>query len=610
MAFKISSYKINDTDWIKIAAIASLILLSLALLISYEFPAKGYETDIYLSTPIVVWVLIFVAFLFGVIITFYQWGSQGYNISRIWLLGLFILIISRIVLLYVPYTRGYISWWGDHISYFGMVKDILANGHIGYNNFYPITHIFLAEVTAVTGIQEATVFTLSTACISVFFVLSTYLLAGEIFRDAGRRLLATLIAGSVLLAGLYNVFYTPNGLSILVLPFLYYLCFKQSSFPYRILLIITLLVYPFFHPLSCVIVIITLFILAISRWFGPKAFNPITTLSIKIYSIGYLFIETAIFAFWVYSNPLLNRSVQVFWNQITWGIGSGELQQLGESLSKLNIHGINVITLIIKLYGAEIILTLISAIGLFYLIKWSRDRTKLKETQNVFPLAFIFVFCGALSAAYVLGFPGMQVGTGQEDRRFLAYFEILLPIFATFAFYIILQKFRFQNLVNLSILIILIFTSALSIASLFPSTFVEKPNSQVTTMDMTGMKWFIEKKDYKIGCVFVSLFPYRFCDAILGYDMTHRQRPDISESSEPVPDHFGYSRYYSLGIQYPKDNYLPMTRTDRTVYTTVWKEVGRFDNTDFEKLERDPTVSKLYSNSEMNVYYIKSVVYP
>jgi hypothetical protein len=204
----------------------------------------------------------------------------------------------------------------------------------------------------------------------------------------------------------------------------------------------------------------------------------------------------------------------------------------------------------------------------------------------------------------------MQVGAGQLDRRFLGYFEILLPIFAAFTFYIMLQKVNFRKLVNSSILFILISTSALSIASLFPSTFVEQPNLQVTTMDMTGMKWFIEKKDYGIRCVFISLPPSRFSDVIIGYDVTHRQRLDITDSGEPVSDHFGYSQYYSLGTQYPKDNYLTMTRTDRTVYTTVWKNVGRFDNTDFDKLERDFTVNKLYSNSEMDVYYITTASYP
>ena len=601
MDLGINSYKNNDKELIKIVAIISLTLLSLALLISHEFPAKGYELDIYISTPS--FVLIFIAFACG-IITFYEWVSQGHNIGRIWVFGLFILIMSRIVLLYIPYTRGYINWMGDHISYLGMVKDILSTGYIGHDNFYPITHIFFAEMTTVTGIQEATVSNLGTAFISVFFVLSTYLLAGAIFRDTGRRLLATLIAGSVLLTGLYNVFSIPNGLSILMLPFLYYLYFKQSSFSYRILLIIILLVYPFFHPLSCVIVIITLFILARSRWFVPKAFDPATTQSTKIYSIAYFFIETIIFGIWVYQNPQLNRSVQAFWQQITMGIGSGTLQQLGESLSKVNVHGINIVTLIFKMYGAEIILTLISAIGIVYLIKWSRDGTRPKEIQNILPLAFVFVFCGALYVAYLLGLPGMQVGAGQLDRRFLAYFEILLPIFAAFTFYIILQKVNFRDWVNSSILFILIFTSALSMASLFPSTFVEQPNFQVTTMDMTGMKWFIEKKDYGIRCVFISLPPSRFSDAIIGYDVTHRQRLDITDSRKPVPDHFGYSQYYSLGTQYPKDNYLTMTRTDRTVYTSVWKDVGRFDNTDFDKLERDSTVNKLYSNSEMNVYYI------
>ena len=608
MGLEINSYKNNDKELVKILVIISLTLLSLALLIAHESPAKGYELDIYLSTPS--FVLIFIAFACGIIIL-YEWVSQGHNIGRIWLVGgLLILIVSRIILLYVPYTRGYINWWEDHISYLGMVKDILATGFIGHNNFYPITHIFLAEVTTVTGIKEATVVNLSTAFISIFFVLSIYLLAGAIFRDTRRRLLATLIAGSVLVASPYNVFLAPNGWSILILPFLYYLYFKQSSFSYRILLIIILLVYPFFHPLSCVIVIFSLFILAISRWFIPHAFNPSATLLTKISSSVYFFVEIIIFGIWVSLNPLLNRSVHTLWQQITMGIGSGQLHQLGDSLNKLNIHGIDILILIFKAFGAEIILALISAIGIIYLIRWIRDGTMAEERQNILPLSFIFIFCGALFVAYLLGLPGTQVGVGQQDRRFLAYFEILLPIFTTFGFYTILREVSFRKLVNISILFILIITSGLSIASLFPSPFIEQPNLQVTTMDMTGMKWFIEKKDQSIGCVFVSLLPFRFSDAILGYDVTHKQRLDISDSREPLPDHLGYPQHSSLGIQYPVDKYLTMMKTDRTVYTSVWKDVGRFDNIDFNKLERDFTVIKLYSNNEMDVYYIKSPVYP
>lgn len=54
------------------------------------------------------------------------------------------------------------------------------------------------------------------------------------------------------------------------------------------------------------------------------------------------------------------------------------------------------------------------------------------------------------------------------------------------------------------------------------------------------------------------------------------------------------------------DKYAVITRFDRILYSTVWQTVGRFNSADFEKLEQDQIVAKLYSNSEMDVYFIYS----
>jgi len=226
-----------------------------------------------------------------------------------------------------------------------------------------------------------------------------------------------------------------------------------------------------------------------------------------------------------------------------------------------------------------------------------------KQIQNIIPLSAIFLFFTFLYAAYLVGLPGTNIGAGQFDRRFLGYVEMLIPIFVAFTFY---KMPRFRNPLNLSILwITLIIASILSILSLYPSPYIQQPNLQITKMDMAGMTWFIEMKDQGIGCVYISTPPSRFSDAILGYEKTHLLRPDIS-GNIVLADHFGYSEQNSLGTQYPLDYYLPITKCDRILYTTVWKNVGRYDNIDFVMLENDSSVSKLYSNDETGIYYIKS----
>jgi hypothetical protein len=108
-----------------------------------------------------------------------------------WLLGLLVLMLARFTLLYIPYIRGYVSWHGDNISHWGLLKDVLTTGHLYAENYYPVTHSILAQTILVTGIPVQLVANLSTALMSVLFIAGTYLLAKSVPpfrgpRDQGR----------------------------------------------------------------------------------------------------------------------------------------------------------------------------------------------------------------------------------------------------------------------------------------------------------------------------------------------------------------------------------------------------------------------------------------
>jgi hypothetical protein len=123
---------------------------------------------------------------------------------------------------------------------------------------------------------------------------------------------------------------------------------------------------------------------------------------------------------------------------------------------------------------------------------------------------------------------------------------------------------------------------------------------------MVGMAWLFEEKNTAIGCIIIMSPPKRYADGILG-TVESDKRNDIRGDVVQCSDHFGYANYDTLGEQYPVDKYAGITKQDRVLYSTVWQAVGRFNNTDFERLDRDKTVDKLYSNSELDVYYIHGV---
>jgi hypothetical protein len=598
------------SNYHKIIAILSLLLIAISLLIAHNSPAAGYELDIYKSTPIGVWICIILSFLGGAAIILHQIFTKSYKNSKFWITGLIILILARVTLLYIPYIRGYELWSGDHISYLGLTKDILLNGHFSSGNFYPITHLFLAQIVLITGIPDIIVVNLSTALISVIFVLSIYLLAGAINFSRGQQLLATVIAGSVMIAGGYNVILSPNGWSILLLPLLFYFYFMQGLMVYRILLVIFLVIYPFFHPLSALIVIISLAIIEITRRIllhsprqritniapSPKAFSIAAGLMVLVISLS-----------WDLSFQQFEPGIRRIWFEISNGIGTGKMSDLMQSLNQVNVHGVDFYILLVKMYGMDIILILLSGIGIFLLLKRLRRSPAMQEKHGVFPLALVFAFVGLLYIAYLVGVPGTrEIAEGQWDRRILSYLELLLPIFSIIVLFNLFRKEKFPKLAFVGIISLVTLVSGLSVVSLYPSPYVIQPNSQITHMDMSEMSWFINRKDINIDCTDIYYSVPRSADGILGVAASENRADQRAENIVPLKNHFGYDTNINLGDQYPEDRYAALTRIDKILYTSVWQNLDRFNQSDFNKLEQDSTVNKVYSNNEDAVYYISS----
>jgi hypothetical protein len=599
----------NCNNILKLIAIISLLSLLAAILLAWLNPAMGYELDIYVSTPILTWIFLIIAMLGGVGIILHQILTKGYEASRLWYLGLLVLVLFRFGLLYIPYIRGYVSWNGDNIDYLGLIKDILQSGHFTSTNIYPVTPTFLSSVIYITGITDRVVANLSTALISVLFVFSVYLLIGVLSHNKKIQIISVLIAGSVMLTAGYNVILSPNGWSILFIPLLFYLYFHRSSGAYFPLLLIFLILYPLFHPLSALMVIIALSILELGRWllscFRGKdikyGISSSTSLNVCI------LLEFIIFSTWILAHQQFNPNIRLLWDQITSGLGSGKMAQLEESLAKINVHGLDFYLLIFKMFGSDIILIGISVIGIFWLIKNYIKKT-IQGIQNIIPLIGIFIIFGIFYAAYLLGLPGMtSLGNGQWDRRFLGYVEILIPLFSAVGLYTLFKTSHSRKLVYSCGTFLVLISSVLSIASLYNSPYISQPNDQITLMDMTGARWFIDKKDIAIGSSYIISPISNFAEGIIGSTATN-QRIDISKNITQLPDHFGYSAYNNLGMQFSKDTYAVITIYDRTIYSTVWKQVGRFNNSDFAKLEEDSTVNKIYANNEMDIYYINASV--
>ena len=144
------------------------------------------------------------------------------------------------------------------------------------------------------------------------------------------------------------------------------------------------------------------------------------------------------------------------------------------------------------------------------------------------------------------------------------------------------------------------FASIISSFAFFPSPSLYVPSPHVTYKDVNTFDWTFAKIDGDPHSLLSILsLPTRFSDLILGASRTH-----VSQFQQ-IEDHFGYKDSDSIGGSIRANTYLILNQIDKIVYSTVWRNVGRFYAHDFEKLYNDYSISKLYTNGGGDVWFIQ-----
>ncbi|WP_145925570.1 hypothetical protein [Dehalogenimonas formicexedens] len=569
--------------------------MTAATLLAWNHPATGYELGIFAATPTFSWVLIGLAMACGMSIIVRQ-AILLKDPDSSWLWGLLLLIVSRLTILFLPFIRGYVTWHGDNVSHLGFLKEILQTGHYAADNSYPITHTFLAEIIQTTGLSVELVANLSTAFFSVFFILSTYLLATALLSERTHQLIATTLAGMVFIGGGYNVLLMPNGWSIFLLPLLFYLFFKRLFHPiYSVPFLLLSVLYPFFHPLSALIIIISMLVMTLAFQFLWKNQSRGLTNSSHPRSAALkpMLIELMILLPWILSFNSFEPNIRLIWIQITSG-GPDVLGFMSDTLSKINVHGVDAVMLFFKLYGVEAILIIVSSVGL--VITWLRVRRSTNEVigRLFLGLGALFLALGFMYLLYLLGMPGMSSIGGQ---RLLSYAGILTPILAAVTLATAIQRIRFKPLTTMIIAILLVVPAGLSLMYIYPSPYVIQRNLQVTRSELNGINWLMNLKGTHIALISSST------NELLRFTgFTAAPRPMGANVS--LPDHFSYETLDHFGQAFSKPGYLPLSIAEKQTYLTIWQVVGRFTASDYATLEDDQTVSKVYDNGEYQVYLV------
>jgi len=582
---------------LKITAIACFALLVIALVIAHESPVTGYEINYYASTSRSIWFYLFLSFVGGTVIIIHQIITRDYQNNNIWLLGIIVIVFSKIIYSCISYVMGYKNRMGDIISQGGVISSMLDTGHISDSNFYPVTHILASKIVLVTAIPGGIITNFSTLILVIPFLLSTYLLATDTLSQQGQQVLAIVAATTVSV----SISLLPNGWSMFLLPLFFYLYFQRDIHPYRVILVILLILYPFFHPLSSFFIILSLLVMESSHRIFPstgKARKISKAVHIHSFNPNLVLLESIIFFTWILNFKQFYANIRSMWHDLLTLGNYPMATEMIKTASKISRTAVDYITLYWDMYGLTTILLLLSLSGIYYFIKQIHAKNSGKENIPFFTTVIIFLGTWCLFLLYLLGFPGLSA---IATDRIIRYANIICAIPVAFGLYELLKGHILLRIVAIILLCLMLIPSILVNRGLLGYNS-KSPSLQVTTMDMAGMVWFIQKKDTNIGCIHVMSPPYRYADAILG-NVEAIKRLDI-KYAEQFTDHFAYNEYDELGEHHEHDNYTAITKLDRILYETMWKQVGRYSFSDFNKLEHDPTVDSIYSNCELDVYFI------
>jgi hypothetical protein len=575
--------------------ICFLLVFVALVLIDRNSPAAGYELSIYESVPLPTWICLIAALAGGTGVIVHQAFRD--RKSKYWLLGWFVLAFGISVLLLLPTFKGYLLYGSDDtIAHGQFAERVLAEHHIWESNRYPITHILMAQIAQVCAVSPETLVNKIPVLFTLIFMFSTYLLASSVMPKKRQALLA---AGTIgLFFNYYHVCVYPQTLSIMTLPFLFYLYFRSRDghrLPFRIAFVTMLFVFPFFHPAPAAVLIFCLLAAeGVKVLWRLRGRSSSATAVMDRITLEPTLICSVTFLTWISTWAIAHRTLQHIVGWLTGEIKSvPRVKQAEQIFETQGVEPLQQVQLGLKMYGHNLIFLSLSALALLIVV-WGFAR-KREELKRLSILCMSFLISGPVWVLIFTTTLYVTVGRllGANVMMWAA------PVLAAFALF---EMFgRWQRAGMIAVTSILTCALILGVFSVFHSPYILQPSWHLTRHEVSGTEWFFAHTGRLER------------DEIATFGV----QPAIANGivSRFIPDHFGYTEEDSLGYWYKQSFFVLIGQRFRlsSTHPVLSKHViadfriarTGFDQSDFEELEQDSSVMKLFSNGELDVYLAK-----
>ena len=611
-------------------SISLLILAALALL----SPVVEYRASIYTQIPIIIRVMAVVVIVVSIAVCMICLSCRH---KRAAVFALTPVLALSALLPFLPQKIGYVIGFSDQMNHAGRIRDILATGNVPHI-IYPGMHIDAAVLSLFTGLSPALLLSVLSSLAGVCFFCMTIILA---------RYVRVPSAAALVFAPLVI---TPTGAVpgtftyMLLLPVVAYSTLRYANgirdqatwVSWALCTGFVASIMWMFHVVPAVIATIFVSLVVATQWL-QRVFvrmpelaivhclrRTISRMDIRTPSSSHQqptrnLLQIGLVGFlWTTFTVLFDRMVTI---ASSWFVPhdtrppSLNMKSLSNTLfGEFGLSLLDVVILAARKYGALVIVCLSAGVGVIICLQLIRTNRRYYLPVTV---AVLIVGSGIWSA--------LEMTIGIVPR--LNFIRVLSPVrylgivASGIAVYTALRlgahllssvtggmAKRTSAIVSGSIIIVLVTSlvagvSVISAAGAYNTPATYQANRQVLPSDIEGMSWYFTYKDRSINTTTLWRYNFRYINFLY--------RPKVRESRADEldagalsrgyrsPAHFGYPNnttfFQTVGCKY----YIEGSY-DRAIHLQA-RVSEQFIPSDFERLERDPTVKQVYTNGNIHL---------
>ncbi|WP_459191544.1 hypothetical protein [Halosimplex sp. J119] len=454
---------------ISLAVISGIVLIT--------GPAPSYEASLYNAYPVALWILI-------ALMPAYPLYSYAFTkISKTRLVVLVVnCLLSYSILLLLPLFRGYWLYGRDRadvLAHLAYTNTIVESGFIHETNFYPIVHILISTFHYLSDLSVRSVTVVLSLVFLIVYLSSVYL---YIKRSYGSGQLFRFLPALTLIFLSFHTTTHPALLSFMFVPLVLYV-YKNSTITewgkrYTLILSVLSVYIVFFHPMTALILFVSLVVVILSRYVfsntGRQALTPILFLLVSFLTWHMIYSSTSGKISGIISSYLY-----------------GSTTSIAESQSETVVEAVNYVQVsigFVNRYGPIFLFAVVSVLWIgTYFVDYLVNRDPNVPTSSRVEVSLHFVIGLFFAVAFLLF--DLIVGNPIRAARYLIFASVIIVGNSLWTLYRNYERSLLFRICFAFLLAGIVVSSTLAVVNTFNSQY------HFTEAEEQGDTWVIEHLD-------------------------------------------------------------------------------------------------------------------